>query len=362
MRKNGAGAHVPTYTQVGPPCQPLHGRRVATNPRCKGVGLIAPHLPLVRTGRHVQNAHRVIPGAFRARLLALPHRVFRAVHNCPPVHTALPLLLLPGIIRPTLVPRGADHAARAARHALLLPQELIGRAGPLVCPIMVLLRQCLQAHQVSEKHSVSGRLLEFVGSGRSHGLREANPQVTRVVLGSGPRVARLLVGLLLVQHLPLVEVFGEAGTLSGEASLRGELTARGARARVRGRRLVVVRVVAGVLLRLAMAEHVCSRVRPRLRGVRTCSADAHRRRDFRLLGRLHGFLPVVPVHRRLLDARRVIAGDVEVGDRVDAAELDGRDVIRLRCFFLGAWIIIHTHNQSPHSIRYNNITDPISCN
>lgn len=34
VRKNGAGAHVPTYTQVGPPPQPLHGRGVAANPRC----------------------------------------------------------------------------------------------------------------------------------------------------------------------------------------------------------------------------------------------------------------------------------------------------------------------------------------
>lgn len=94
VRKNGAGTHVATYTEVGAARKALHGGGIAADPRREGVGLIAAHLALVGARRHVEHSHRVITGTLGAGLLTLAHRVLRAVHHGPAIHTALPLLLL----------------------------------------------------------------------------------------------------------------------------------------------------------------------------------------------------------------------------------------------------------------------------
>ena len=94
------------------------------------------------------------------------------------------------------------------------------------------------------------------------------------------------------------------------------------------RRGVVVLVILQLPLRVG-AQRVRCGVRGGLHRL-----GAHGR-ELRVLGRLHGLLPVVSVHGRLLDAGRVVAGDVEVGHGVDAPELDRCNVVCLRCFLLG---------------------------
>jgi hypothetical protein len=118
----------------------------------------------------------------------------------------------------------------------------------------------------------------------------------------------VLLGLLLVEELPFVEVLGEAG---GRRAGGGD-------------GLHVVLVVFQLALGVG-AERVRGRV--------GCRLGAHGR-QLRVLGRLHGFLPVVAVHRRLLDPGRVVAGDVEVGHCVRAPELYCCDVVRLRRLLL----------------------------
>jgi hypothetical protein len=102
MRKNGAlpGAQL---AEIGPTTEPLHGGRVAADPRRQGPALVPmTELPLAAPPwGHVQDVPGEVPLEDRAFSLALPNRVLGAVPHAtvtglvPFVGIGPPLLLRP---------------------------------------------------------------------------------------------------------------------------------------------------------------------------------------------------------------------------------------------------------------------------